>query len=180
MNPPHLEWNPVSKEPPLLAELRGYWQRKRGSRRLPSRRDIQPGEIRSLLPYVILVEPVEGGRDFRYRLVGSRLHDYFPVQPTGQLMSAMLAPFGTGTVDATLDAYRAVLAGDEPLRLSGDGAWFAQSPKFFEALLTPLSDDGAQADMIFGAFQFEWNHARMPADDPSGTERALAEALAER
>ena len=113
-------------------------------------------------------------------LVGSRLHGYFPTPPTGALMSNILAPFGAGTVKATLDIYRSVLVRSEPLRIRGDGAMFAQQPKYFDAILAPLSDAGGAATLIFGAFVFEWNFAPGSEGDPMDGERAWAAAIALR
>ncbi|HJW41898.1 MAG TPA: PAS domain-containing protein [Rhizomicrobium sp.] len=171
MAAPRFELNPQSEEPVLLADLRRYWERKRGSRAMPSRGQVVPSEIKNLLPFVVLVDVVDGGADFRYRLVGSQLHAYFPAQPTGRLVSEALLPFGADTVAATLDVYRRVVAQRQPLRIRGDGAWYAQDPKFFEAILTPLSEDGASANMIFGVFKFVWDFATVPLEMAAAAER---------
>jgi hypothetical protein len=148
-------------EPALIAGVRAYWLTKRGKQVWPRRRDILPTEIREWLPFVLLVEPVFGGGDFRYRLVGTQLHQYFPNDPTGQLMSEALAPFGERTIYQTIATYRHVLTLDRPMRVRGDGAWFGQPPKYFEALLAPLSDDGVEPNMVFGAFDFQWHFLDM-------------------
>jgi hypothetical protein len=171
------ELNPQSEEPALLADVRRYWERKRGSGAMPSRRDIIPSEIRSHLPSVLLVDVIGDGEDFRYRLVGTRLHDYFPEVPTGKLMSALLAPFGHDTVQGTLDVYRTVMKERRPQRIKGDGAWYGQDPKLFDAVLAPLSDDGDHVNMIFGAFKFAWNTAIVGLDDASAAERAWHSAV---
>jgi hypothetical protein len=161
---PKVELQPSSKEPPLVAGMRGYWTRKRGARPMPRRQDIIPSEIKEWLPFVLLVEVIGGGTDFRYRLVGTQLHKYFQGVPTGKLMSEALAPFGEETVRRTLETYRSVLTLGEPLRIKGDGELYGQKPKYFEAILTPLSDDGVTVNMIFGAFDFLWDLAELKAN----------------
>ncbi len=164
--PPRVEHNPDVAVPPLLAALHAYWTRKCDGRAMPSRHDITPSEIKHQLTHVLLVDVINGGADFRYRLVGTGLHKSFTTVPTGRLMSELLAPFGEPTVQATLEAYRAVVKGRKPSRLRGAGAWYNQEPKLFDAMLMPLSDDGAQVNMIFGGFFFEWDRERAYRDPP--------------
>ena len=88
-----------------------------------------------------------------------------------------LAPFGAETVAATLEIYRAAMAKGEPLRIRGDGAWFGQDPKYFDAILAPLSDDGEAVNMLFGAFIFKWSFADVQREDPDAGERAWTSDL---
>lgn len=162
---PKLELQPHSKEPPLIASVRDYWKRKRNDRELPDRKAIKPTEIKEWLPYILLADVIDGGKDFRYRLVGSRLHTYFPMMPTGKTIREAIAPFGDETLQQTLEVYGRVVKQRSPLRIKGDGAWYNQPPKIFEAILTPLSDDGVTVNMIFGAFDFQWNFEGMTASD---------------
>jgi hypothetical protein len=174
---PKVELQPPSDDPPLVAAMRAYWTAKRGTRALPRRQDILPAEIKEWLPSVLLADVIDNGADFRYRLVGLRLHQFFPAVPTGKLMTEALAPFGTETVQKTLETYRSVLASREPLRIKGDGAWYGQEPKFFEAILTPLSEDGETVNMIFGAFDFMWDLAKLKLPDDKSDEQAWNAAM---
>jgi PAS domain len=65
---------------PDLTALYAYWTRQCGSRSMPSRADIHPKHIVSLLPEVFLADICQPLR-FRFRLVGSdiceRWHDDF-------------------------------------------------------------------------------------------------------
>jgi hypothetical protein len=151
-----IQRDPASAHHPILKEVKNYWEQKRGSSRMPARQDIDPKEIKSLLPQVLLVDVLAGGSDFRYRLLGSKLRPYFPNEATGQVMSVALARFGATTVAATLSVYRTVALEQVPLRITGPGETFAQSSKFFEAVLLPLGGGEAFAHMIFGAFEFDW------------------------
>ena len=153
----NVEIDPVGKEPELLTFVRNYWERLRGSRAMPGRMDIVPWDMKAHLPHVLLADVIDGGEDFRYRLVGSQLHRYFAGNPTGKLMSETLAGFGKETVERTIKTYGTVAARRAPLRIRGAGSLFGQGPKLFDAMLTPLSDDGAAVNMIFGAFVFMWD-----------------------
>jgi hypothetical protein len=68
-----------------------YWDAKRGRRRMPLRRDIEPAEIPRLLPHLQLVERVEG-QGFRYRLTGSAIVQGYGFDPTGKFTQDILTP----------------------------------------------------------------------------------------
>ena len=144
--------------PKTLSMVREYWLEKRGERAMPSRSDISPAQLKVTLPNVLLADVVEGGADFRYRLVGTHLREFFYSEPSGKLMSEALAPFGEATVTATLQSYRGVMERRGPMRLTGSGSIYGQEPKHFDALLAPLSDDGETVNMILGTFIFVWDH----------------------
>ena len=144
---------------------------------MPSRRDIVPAKMKARLPHILLVDVVEQGWDFRYRLVGGELQRYFRSNPTGKLMSEALAPFGLDTVQRTIETYARVVARRAPLRVRGTGSLYAQNAKLFDALLAPLSDDGIRVNMILGTFQFEWHIGAARATVAEPDEAALAHAL---
>ena len=53
-------------------ELFAYWERKRGSRRMPARADIDPADLKRILPSIILSKIDPDSRRVRYTLVGTR------------------------------------------------------------------------------------------------------------
>src|SRR3546814_20724645 len=56
---------------PELRDLYLYWSDKRKSRNYPARSEIAPEEIKRLLPFVLLLDVLDAGRHFRFRLVGT-------------------------------------------------------------------------------------------------------------
>jgi hypothetical protein len=172
-----VEIDPVGKEPELLTFVRDYWDRLRGARAMPGRMDIVPWDMKAHLPHVLLADVIGGGTDFRYRLVGSQLHRYFAGNPTGKLMSETLSGFGKETVDRTIHTYATVATRKSPMRIRGAGTLFAQGPKLFDAMLTPLSDDGVTVNMIFGAFVFMWDKGFEFARGSDLEERELERVL---
>src|SRR5258706_15696691 len=155
-----IEREPAVPYHAVLKAVKRYWADKRGGRPMPSRQDIDPKEIKSLLPQVMLVDVLEGGGDFRYRLLGSKLLPYFPGEAAGQMMSVALAPFGLVTLEATLAVYRAVAIERIPLRITGPGETFAQRAKYFEAILCPLAGEGEKSNKIFVSFSFDRSHRK--------------------
>jgi hypothetical protein len=174
---PEIEIDPVIEEPPVLAFVRDYWWGHRGDLAMPRRKDISPSKMKRHLPHILLADVIEGGRDFRYRLVGTELQRFFAGNPTGNLMSEALADFGADTVEATLQMYRATIQRGVPMRVRGSGAYFAQSATLVDALLTPLSGDGVNANMIFGTFVFVWNDDMQLALSRGPSEADLGRAL---
>jgi len=174
-----VEYDPEIEDPPLLAFVRGYWQKHRGAAEMPRRQDIAPSAMKAHLPHILLADVVRGGEDFRYRLVGSELQRYFQGNPTGRLMSEALAPFGAQTAMRTIQTYATVVTRRAPLRIRGTGALYAKKAMQFDALIAPLSDDGATVNMVLGTFLFEWDFlaanplAGMVEPDEAAFARAL-------
>ncbi len=67
---------------PTLTELALYWDAKRGGRSAPSRDDLDPVEIPHLLYCMGLIDVLENGTCFRYRLVGTKVASAFGKDPT--------------------------------------------------------------------------------------------------
>jgi hypothetical protein len=80
---------PADIREPRLRDLWQYWAGKRDGVLLPGRAAISPLEMRAWLGNLLLMDVVEGGRDFRYRLHGTQLVQLFGVDLTGQLVGAL-------------------------------------------------------------------------------------------
>lgn len=81
---------PALREEPLLAGFVAYWERKRGTRDVPEKQDINPAEIDpALLPFVAIGELEVGGR-VRYRLVGTGITARHGIDPTGKYVDEVL------------------------------------------------------------------------------------------
>jgi hypothetical protein len=61
----------------MIQRMAGYLARKRGDRPLSSRADIDPTEIREFLPYVVLVDIQDDPLRVYYRLVGTRIAEFY-------------------------------------------------------------------------------------------------------
>src|SRR5215475_13818177 len=69
---------------PELNDLHAYWLAKRGERRMPSRWDIEPGQLRRLLRNLMLVDVLYNPIRFRYRLIGANIVDATGEDRTGK------------------------------------------------------------------------------------------------
>ncbi|MDJ0948072.1 MAG: PAS domain-containing protein [Alphaproteobacteria bacterium] len=68
----------------IISLARTYWDRIRGSRQMPSRKDIDPGDIRDILPNVVLLDVQQEPLDFRYRLIGTEVDRHSSEKHTGK------------------------------------------------------------------------------------------------
>jgi hypothetical protein len=123
-----------------------YWLEKRGKRRMPARRDLDPIEIpRALLPGICLVDVVADERRYVYRLVGTGEVELRGYDPTGDSVEEGF--FGPSAGDA-LDCYdRVVLTGapfvDATPFTSQNGQYV-----MLETIFLPLADDGIHVNKI--------------------------------
>lgn len=127
-------------ETPEAKLLFTYWLAKRGNRLAPSRAEISPKDIRTLLPSVHLYDVEDEGRSFRIRVVGTRIVAAIGGDPTGNALTADdTEPMYVRTFAFLSTAYRH----RRPIRSSTDRT---TAPKrnylAAESLTLPLSDDG--------------------------------------
>src|SRR5689334_20940188 len=74
---------------PILKRMVGFWDRKRGSRDWPLRRDFDPLEFWFAVGYVSLIDvrsSEKGRRRYFFRLDGTRQVDLFGVDFTGRYL----------------------------------------------------------------------------------------------
>jgi PAS domain-containing protein len=140
-----------SLEPPLLRDVFAYWQRKRGGRSMPARRDVDPHELRAHLPHLFLMDVVVD--DFRYRLLGSAITERYGRDGTGELVSEAYAELPT-IREWYLAVLRAVVSGKRPMLTSAPMRAVQKEFILVQALHLPLSDDDSGVNMILGAAHF--------------------------
>ncbi len=119
---------------PALTFLHDYWNRKRGSRNMPSRSDIVPSELRQYLPWILLADVLPEMKDFRYRLVGSLITSYFGTEGGGKTLREVFSQFGETTVRGILRVYRKAASGHVPVRLTGQADWNGKGLEAYETV----------------------------------------------
>ncbi|MGQ0742711.1 MAG: PAS domain-containing protein [Alphaproteobacteria bacterium] len=70
-----------------LKALLTLWSQKRGERKMPLRTDFTPHDMRAYLRRVHLYDVLDGGRDFRIRVMGTSLAIGLGSDPTGKLVT---------------------------------------------------------------------------------------------
>jgi hypothetical protein len=149
------EIDPVKLEHPTLQFLRSYWDVKRGPRIMPARSDVKPSELREHLGWVNMVEVLPGMEDFRFRLVGTLVTQYFLRDPTGQTVREAFAPAGEGAIKGVKAVFRKSARDKIPMRAFGGGGWIASGYEQFDSIFLPLSDDGTTCNLVLNAFVFD-------------------------
>jgi len=122
-----------------------YWDGKRNGRTMPSRRDIDPLDMKSWLPHLMLIDVLPQEPRFVYRLVGTGEVAQRRRDPTGKpVAEAFFAPEAA----QALARYEHVAATRTPF------FWNApyQTPNGRTAhddiVFLPLSDDDSHVNMI--------------------------------
>jgi hypothetical protein len=153
---PHVstELNPAELTNPTLAFMLDYWKHKRGDRAMPSRADIDPCELKEHLGWVIMVDVLPQARDFRYRLIGTLITEYFFREGTGETVTEAFAKYGQGVTNGVLAVMRAAVREKLPILSCGDSDAFAPGFEAFQSLFLPLSDDGENVNVLLNPFVF--------------------------
>ncbi len=138
--PPIAVWNPdpasLRSEP--IRFVLDHWQQLRGAGKAPAVASLDPVALRPALGYVMLVDPVGDGLDFRYRLYGSLIATVSGIDLTGRLVSQHHA--SPHVVDLSFAGYLAVYRRPEPLYTFRRPAR-AEFTRAWERIVLPLVDE---------------------------------------
>ena len=133
-----------------IRRLNVYWQ-ARANGKVPSRSEIDPVDVRDLLPNLVMIDVIGDPARFRYRLVGTRVVQYTGFDFTGRCIDEMVFQGR----DFILECYRRMLAEKRPV--FGHYAWLVRSRHFgqCEFGVFPLSDDGTTVNRVIGIEDYE-------------------------
>jgi hypothetical protein len=131
-----------------LNTLYDYWlQQRRGTSRLPSRRDIDPADFPTLLSNVFLLNVNERESRFTYRVAGQKLSWLHQTPLTGRpLGTGLTEDHGAAAISRALDVVR----WREPAWRSGDLGWCGRGYLDFQELVLPLGGPEGDVTMLFG------------------------------
>jgi hypothetical protein len=134
-----------------LRRVYDYWKAKRGTRRLPARRDIDPLDLGFVLGDIALVDVLYEPLRFRFRLDGTHQVQRFGFDMTGKLLDEYPDPEMRALIDAS---YRDVVASGRPtLRrrdLVADGRSFV-----YEVAILPMTVAGDRVEMLLSCIDFD-------------------------
>jgi hypothetical protein len=151
--------NPAATDNPILDYFYDYWRDRRGDRSMPSRGEIVPSELKKYLGWLCFVEAMPEYHDFRFRLVGTRVAEYFLSDATGLTVKEAYGAAKAGRVatDAVLWIFRKTCLARVPMRVtSGGGEWRGHFFPDYDALYLPLSENDATANMVMCSFTFNY------------------------
>jgi hypothetical protein len=137
----------------LFEQLEQVWRDACAGRAMPRRGEISPAKLKACLPYVTLIDVVQGDPiDFRYRLLGQKLIDGFGANLTGELH--------TGHADRSsptwpfYDAYCRCVATQMAQSLEHQFRNSNRTVVRMQARVWPLSDDGEKVTGLLGGGMF--------------------------
>ncbi len=154
----------VTGEPdaPALADLLAYWERKRAGRIAPRRIDIDPVEMREHLPNIFLLDVLENGADFRYRLLGTSIVDGMGRDSTGKRLSELYGR-ETPAFKSLHGLWATVVTSKRPVFARGTIFWLpARDIRRFAGAYMPLSEDGVSVNMVLSELFIFWPGDQTP------------------
>jgi hypothetical protein len=155
---------------PRLRQFYAYWEAKRGERRFPARRDIDPLDFPYILGNLMLVDVLPDPLRFRVRLHGTELAQRAHYELTGKMLDALPFP---DYRDYVIERCRGLVASGTPLSVRQDRMLGGQ-PQRYEALWLPFSDDGETVNLLACALIYHQDKAAEQCFWESETRRVLA------
>ena len=133
-------------------ELYAYWAALKAAGRLPARRDLDPAEIKRLLPTLSLTDvlwdtPRSGLVDYRVRLAGTGLYNVYGREITGRRLGEV---YSASAADYWRMELGRVVAERRPAVGAHNLAWRGAAHLSILWIRLPLAADGARVDMILG------------------------------
>ena len=129
---------------PRLARLYSYWLDRRGTRRFPARRDIDPVDLRYILGHLLLLDVLRNPLRFRFRLHGAEIVSRVHYDMTGKFLDQMPDP---AYRDYALRRCEQLVITGQPVVVRRDRA-LEGKPWSYEALWLPFSEDGIDVTML--------------------------------
>ena len=142
---------PSARQP---IELAGYWRSKLQGPLLPTRGSIDPAEIIRHLPWIFMADVIDGGADFRYRLLGTSIVSANCRDATGRSFSELYGADPDKLAGARL-GFDLALATGAPAFTQGHAFWRSDwAFDRFESVFLPLATDGRTIDIILGEIAY--------------------------
>jgi hypothetical protein len=139
---------------PRLLQLYWYWQERKGARRHPSRRDIDPLEFRYILGHVMMIDVLDSVPRLRVRLHGTEMVQRARYDLTGKFLEDLPNPEYRTYV---LKRCKAMVQEGEPAIVRHDRVLDGEVRKY-EALWLPFSEDDKQVTMLLCALIYDRQH----------------------
>jgi len=145
---------------PDIHAIVAYWRGKAGARRMPSRSDIDPSDLKPYLPRISLIDVVPDERRFVYRLVGTEEVALRGYDPTGRSIGEGF--FGPNR-ELAFAHYGYVVEHRAPYCYRGDFEVEDGAIENEDVIFLPLSEDGENVNMILLFYYDYSDHQRVEA-----------------
>ncbi len=140
-----------------LRSLFQYWSSKLRGRSMPARKDLDPLEMRPWLGNLVLVDFPGDPKEYRIRLEGVNVVQFYGSSRTGRGIEAMTSELERQVV---LPQYFSVVETKEPAYYEAEFISSEGVLTYQHKLVLPLSDDGERVNMTLAGIYFD----RVPAE----------------
>jgi hypothetical protein len=131
-----------------LLRLARHCEKLADGREMPHWRDFRPTDVPWMIGRLYLVEVLDGGADYYFKLSGSLMKEIYGTEPEKKRLSEMIDCGLTRTLRANYDA---IVATRKPFYLRGELRWPEGQCIHVERLLVPFCNEGDTPVMILGA-----------------------------
>ncbi|GAB2178944.1 PAS domain-containing protein [Dongia sp. agr-C8] len=144
---------------PATRILLDWWHAKRGARAMPARADLDPLELKPILPQLLLVDVAAAPEPQRYvftcRLAGTEVDSRFGVNLTGTTLDQ--APFGEARA-AIRQEYETAVTEQRPVFCSHSVVVSGNRYVEYDRLVVPLSGKDNAVTALAVAIDFNCAH----------------------
>lgn len=159
---PRIAWDPADADlpPGPLQFLVRYWRRHCPEGELPDFGIVDPIALKPALGYLMLLDVLEDGWDYRYRIYGSEIASRFGRDLTGRRTSDIAKTAFTGIF--YIAGYRATLSRRIPLFTVSSSPSYVAAVDWWRLVL-PLADrEGRVGRILVGNMPGDWRAPTAP------------------
>ena len=162
MPTPRIIWSPKVEEleQTQLQFLLTYWRGLQDDAGQVKVGRIDALDMRPALGYLMLLDVLDGGADFRYRVYGSIIAQHSNFDMTGRRLSELRPDQGVGAFFQMV--YRAVLVRPEPIYTEHAPPPTIRVKLWYRLILPLFGDDGTVGRLLVGNVPGEWRHPDLP------------------
>lgn len=159
---PRLRWDPAEDDLPEgpLRFLAGFWRRHHDGDTLPGVDIVDPLALKPALGYLMLLDVLDDGWDYRYRIYGSQIAQRYGRDLTGRRTSDIARTAYTGLF--YIAGYRAVLARRRPLFSVSSSPNYVAAVDWSRLALPLAGPDGTITRLLVGNVPGDWRPATEP------------------
>ncbi|MDF1792810.1 MAG: PAS domain-containing protein [Thalassobaculaceae bacterium] len=148
---------------PMVSGFAEIWEAKRGARAMPDRGDFEIEDLAPWFGHVIIMDIIDGGANFRYRLVGTTITKFLNRDYTGR---TVLECNYSGAQGKILDTFRRPITEGGPVFRDGHVAWAADKTwRNYQSVHCPVAAGGSEPAMTIGVLYF----GNDPVTGPNGS-----------
>ena len=142
-----------------VLDLFGYWDRIRRGRLAPRWSDMQPSDIKRLLPYVIMADVLSDPFDVRYRIVGTAVTEAFGYDFTGETIQE---PVRSADTASWIAVYREFVDRRGPCFAQYRVTLGLTDARVVDVGVFPISDDGLTINRLLELEDWDAEHGFRP------------------